>query len=138
MLLLSREDRGDELVLQILHRIPRRYSMTGFRLGYAARSEELIKNIVKVQSQSTAGVNSISQWAAVAALNESQEFMAERSASFQARRDRVLEMSKHILRLQPNFPEGAFYIFVRCGDLLRRKTPQGKVLASKRWWWYCI
>jgi aspartate aminotransferase len=111
--------------------VSKAYAMTGFRLGYAAGPKELIKNIVKLQSQSTAGVSSISQWAAVEALNGPQEFIPMRSAEFQARRDRVLEMFKDIPGLQPNYPEGAFYLFVRCGDLYGRKTPAGKVLKDE-------
>jgi aspartate aminotransferase len=111
--------------------VSKAYAMTGFRLGYAAGPKELIKNIVKLQSQSTAGVSSISQWAAVEALNGPQEFIPQRSAEFQARRDRVLEMFKDIPGLQPNYPEGAFYLFVRCGDLYGRKTPAGKVLQDE-------
>ncbi|HTE16272.1 MAG TPA: pyridoxal phosphate-dependent aminotransferase [Burkholderiales bacterium] len=112
--------------------VSKAYAMTGFRLGYAAGPKELIRNIIKLQSQSTAGVSSISQWAAVEALNGPQEFIPERAAAFQARRDRVLEMFKDIPGLQPNFPEGAFYLFVRCGDLYGRTTPQGKVLKDEQ------
>jgi aspartate aminotransferase len=111
--------------------VSKAYAMTGFRLGYAAGPKELIRNIIKLQSQSTAGVSSISQWAAVEALNGPQEFIPQRAAEFQARRDRVLEMFRDIPGLQPNFPEGAFYLFVRCGDLFGRKTPQGKVIAGE-------
>ncbi len=111
--------------------VSKAYAMTGFRLGYAAGPQELIKNIVKLQSQSTAGVSSISQWAAIEALNGPQEFIPERAAEFQRRRDRVLEMFRDIPGLQPNYPEGAFYLFVRCGDLYGRKTPAGKVLKDE-------
>jgi aspartate aminotransferase len=112
--------------------VSKAYAMTGFRLGYAAGPKELIRNIIKLQSQSTAGVSSISQWAAVEALNGPQEFIPERAAAFQARRDRVLDMFKDIPGLQPNYPQGAFYLFVRCGDLYGRKTPQGKVLRDEQ------
>jgi aspartate aminotransferase len=112
--------------------VSKTYAMTGFRLGYAAGPKEMVRNIVKLQSQSTAGVCSISQWAAVEALNGTQEFIPERAAAFQARRDRVLQMFKEIPGLQPNHPEGAFYLFVRCGDLYGRKTPQGKVLRDEQ------
>jgi aspartate aminotransferase len=108
------------------------YAMTGFRVGYAAGPKELIRNIVKLQSQSTAGVNSISQWAAVAALDGPQEYIAERAASFQERRDRVLNMFEDIPGLRPNSPEGAFYMFVYSGNLFGRKTPQGKILADEQ------
>ena len=111
--------------------VSKTYAMTGFRLGYAAGPKELIRNIIKLQSQSTAGVCSISQWAAVEALNGPQEFIPGRAAAFQERRDRVLEMFKDIPGLQPNYPQGAFYLFVRCGDLFGRKTAQGKVLKDE-------
>jgi len=112
--------------------VSKAYAMTGFRLGYAAGPNALIRNIVKLQSQSTAGVNSISQWAAVEALNGPQEFIPMRATELQARRDRVLEMFRDIPGLQPNVPQGAFYLFVRCGDLFGRKTAQGKVLADEQ------
>ena len=111
--------------------VSKAYAMTGFRLGYAAGPKDLIKNIVKLQSQSTAGVSSISQWAAVEALNGPQEFIPMRAAEFQARRDRVLELFKDIPSMQPNYPEGAFYMFVRCGDLFGKKTRAGKVIANE-------
>jgi aspartate aminotransferase len=112
--------------------VSKAYAMTGFRLGYAGGPRELIRNIVKLQSQSTAGVNSISQWAAVEALNGPQEFIPMRAAEFQARRDQVLEMFKDIPGLVPNRPEGAFYLFVHCGGLYGRKTPQGKVINDEQ------
>jgi aspartate aminotransferase len=112
--------------------VSKAYAMTGFRLGYAAGPNALIRNIVKLQSQSTAGVNSISQWAAVEALNGPQEFIPMRAAELQARRDRVLDMFREIPGLQPNDPQGAFYLFVHCGDLFGRKTAQGKVLADEQ------
>ena len=111
--------------------VSKAYAMTGFRLGYAAGPKELIKNIVKLQSQSTAGVSSISQWAAVEALNGPQEFIPMRAAEFEARRNRVLEMFKDIPGMQPNYPEGAFYLFVRCGDLFGKKNKAGKVIANE-------
>ena len=111
--------------------VSKAYAMTGFRLGYAAGPKDLIKNIVKLQSQSTAGVSSISQWAAVEALNGPQEFIPMRAAEFQARRDRVLQLFKDIPGMQPNYPEVAFYMFVRCGDLFGKKTRAGKVIANE-------
>jgi aspartate aminotransferase len=112
--------------------VSKAYAMMGFRLGYAGGPKELIRNMVKLQSQSTAGVCSISQWAAVEALDGPQEFVPERAASFQRRRDQVLEMFKDIPGMQPNYPQGAFYMFVRCGDLFGRKTPKGILLANEQ------
>jgi len=108
--------------------VSKAYAMTGFRLGFAAGPLELIRAMVKMQSQSTAGVNSLSQWAAVEALNGPQEFLADRAASFQERRDRMLELLSEVPGLACDRPQGAFYLFPRCAGLLGRKTPAGKVL----------
>jgi aspartate aminotransferase len=112
--------------------VSKAYAMTGFRLGYAGGPQPLIRALVKMQSQSTAGVCSISQWAAVEALTGPQEFIKDRAASFQARRDRVLELLKDVPGLKAHKPEGAFYLFVHCGGLIGRTTPQGNVLASEQ------
>lgn len=111
--------------------VSKAYAMTGFRLGYAGGPQPLIRALVKMQSQSTAGVCSISQWAAVEALTGPQEFLPGRAASFQARRDRVLELLGEVPGLSAHKPEGAFYLFVHCGGLIGRRTPQGKVLATE-------
>lgn len=112
--------------------VSKAYAMTGFRLGFAAGPRELIRGMVKMQSQSTAGVNSLSQWAAVEALNGPQEFLAERAASFQERRDRMLEILQKVPGLTCDRPQGAFYLFPRCEGLLGRKTPQGKTLENEQ------
>jgi aspartate aminotransferase len=112
--------------------VSKAYAMTGFRLGYAGGPQALIRALVKMQSQSTAGVCSISQWAAVEALTGPQEFIKERAASFQARRDRVLELLEGVSGLYAHKPEGAFYLFVHCGGLIGRRTPQGSVLGSEQ------
>ncbi len=112
--------------------VSKAYAMTGFRLGYAAGPRELIGAMVKMQSQSTAGVNSLSQWAAVEALNGPQEFLAERAAAFQERRDRMLEILREVPGLTCDVPQGAFYLFPRCEGLLGRKTPEGKVLEQEQ------
>ncbi len=111
--------------------VSKAYAMTGFRLGYAAGPLELIRAMVKMQSQSTAGVNSLSQWAAVEALNGPQEFLAERAAAFQERRDHMLELLREVPGLTCDKPQGAFYLFPRCAGLLGRKTPDGKVLEKE-------
>jgi aspartate aminotransferase len=111
--------------------VSKAYAMTGFRLGYAGGPQPLIRALIKMQSQSTAGVCSISQWAAVEALTGPQEFIKDRAASFQARRDRVLDLLKDASGLSAHKPQGAFYLFVYCGDLVGRKTPQGNALASE-------
>jgi aspartate aminotransferase len=112
--------------------VSKAYSMTGFRLGYAAGPRELINAMVKLQSQSTAGVNSLSQWAAVEALDGPQEFIAERAAAFQERRDRLLEILNAVPGITCDRPQGAFYLFPRVAGLIGRRTPQGKVLENEQ------
>ncbi|MEN9783615.1 MAG: hypothetical protein RJA24_958 [Pseudomonadota bacterium] len=112
--------------------VSKAYAMTGFRLGYAAGPRELISAMVKLQSQSTAGVNSLSQWAAVEALDGPQEFIAERAAAFQERRDRLLEILNAVPGITCDRPQGAFYLFPRVAGLIGRRTPQGKVLENEQ------
>lgn len=111
--------------------VSKAYAMTGFRLGFAAGPKELINAMVKLQSQSTAGVNSLSQWAAVEALDGPQEFIAERAAAFQERRDRLLEILNAVPGISCDRPQGAFYLFPRVAGLIGRRTPQGKVLENE-------
>jgi aspartate aminotransferase len=112
--------------------VSKAYAMTGFRLGFAAGPRELIRTIVKIQSQISAGVNSLSQWGAVAALNGPQELLAVRAAAFEERRDRMLEILDEVPGLECDRPQGAFYLFPRCEGLLGRKTPAGKVLEKEQ------
>jgi aspartate aminotransferase len=112
--------------------VSKAYAMTGFRLGFAAGPRELINAMVKLQSQSTAGVNSLSQWAAVEALDGPQEFIAERAAAFQERRDRLLEILNAVPGISCDRPQGAFYLFPRVAGLIGRRTPQGKVLENEQ------
>lgn len=112
--------------------VSKAYAMTGFRLGYAAGPREMINAMVKLQSQSTAGVNSISQWAAVEALDGPQEFIAERAAAFQERRDGLLDILGQVPGITCDRPQGAFYLFPRVDGLIGRRTPDGKVLAQEQ------
>ena len=112
--------------------VSKAYAMTGFRLGFAAGPRELINAMVKLQSQSTAGVNSLSQWAAVEALDGPQEFIAERAAAFQERRDRLLEILNAVPGISCDRPQGAFYLFPRVAGLIGRRTPQGKALENEQ------
>ena len=107
------------------------YCMTGWRLGYGAGPVTLIKNMVKLQSQSTSGACSISQWAGVAALDGDHGFAVRNRAVFQQRRDRVVERINAIDGLSCVTPQGAFYVFIACEGLLGRRTPEGKVLEGE-------
>ncbi|MBM3374395.1 MAG: aminotransferase class I/II-fold pyridoxal phosphate-dependent enzyme, partial [Betaproteobacteria bacterium] len=93
---------------------------------------QLINAMVKMQSQSTAGVNSLSQWAAVEALNGPQEFIAGRAAAFQERRDRLLEILNAVPGITCDKPEGAFYLFPRIEGVLGKTTPSGQVIRSEQ------
>ena len=97
-------------------------SMTGWRIGYAAGPVEIIKAISKIQSQSTSNPSSISQAAAVEALNGTQEFIPIRSLAFQERRDFVVNSLNAIDGINCLKPDGAFYVFPSCKGLLNKKT----------------
>ena len=96
--------------------------MTGWRIGYAAGPKEIIKAILKIQSQSTSNPTSISQAAAVEAQNGTQNFIEERANSFKERRDFVVESLNNINGIKCLKPEGAFYVFPSCKKLLGKKT----------------
>ncbi len=102
--------------------VSKSYSMTGWRIGYAGGPKEIIKAIAKIQSQSTSNPTSISQAAAVEALNGKQDFIEERANSFKARRDFVVESLNKIKGLSCLRPEGAFYVFPNCKRFLGKKT----------------
>jgi len=102
--------------------VSKSYSMTGWRIGYAAGPVEIIKAISKIQSQSTSNPSSISQAAAVEALNGTQEFISTRAHSFKKRRDFVVDSLNSIKGLSCLRPEGAFYVFPNCKKLLGKKT----------------
>ena len=113
-----------------LNGVSKAYAMTGWRVGYAAGSIELIKGMNKVQSQSTSHAASISQAAAVAALNGPQEFIAENNAVFKERRDIVVSMLNQAEGLECLIPQGAFYVYPSCAGMIGKKTPDGTVLAN--------
>ncbi len=102
--------------------VSKSYSMTGWRIGYAAGPKEIIKAMAKIQSQSTSNPTSISQAAAVEALNGTQDFIKVRSDSFKERRDFVVKSLNNIKGLSCLKPEGAFYVFPNCKKLLGKKT----------------
>jgi aspartate aminotransferase len=106
------------------------YCMTGWRLGYAAGPEVLIKAICKLQSQSTSNPNSITQWAAVEALNGPQDFIAHNNAVFVKRRDLVVSMLNQAKGLTCPKPEGAFYVYPSCAGTIGKTTPKGTVIKT--------
>jgi aspartate aminotransferase len=106
------------------------YAMTGWRIGYAAGPLWLIKAMAKLQSQSTSNPCSISQYAAVAALNGDQSFLKERNTAFKGRRDLVVRMLNEAPGLHCPTPEGAFYVYPDATGLIGKTTPKGKVVGS--------
>ncbi|CAO4169771.1 pyridoxal phosphate-dependent aminotransferase [Methylorubrum populi] len=110
--------------------VSKAYAMTGWRIGYAAGPEQLIKAMDFVQGQQTSGASSISQWAAVAALDGTQEHLARFKAAFQERRDLVVSMLNQSNGLKCPTPEGAFYVYPSCAELIGKTTESGKTLAS--------
>ncbi|QJU57311.1 pyridoxal phosphate-dependent aminotransferase [Sphingomonas sp. AP4-R1] len=101
------------------------YSMTGWRIGYAGGPVQLIKAMSKLQSQSTSNPSSISQAAAVAALNGPQDFLADRNAAFQRRRDLVVRMLNDVEGIHCPTPDGAFYVYPDVSGLIGKATPKG-------------
>ncbi|KQS87644.1 MULTISPECIES: pyridoxal phosphate-dependent aminotransferase [unclassified Rhizobium] len=110
--------------------VSKAYAMTGWRIGYAGGPRDLIKAMAVVQSQSTSCPSSVSQAASVAALNGPQEFLKERTASFQRRRDLVVSALNAIEGLDCRVPEGAFYTFSGCAGILGKTTPGGKRIET--------
>ena len=110
--------------------VSKAYSMTGWRIGYAAGPKDIIKAIAKIQSQSTTNPSSISQAAAVEALNGKQDFIKERAKSFQERRDFVVSSLNQIEGIECLNPDGAFYVFPSCKALIGKKDPNGNVINN--------
>jgi len=110
--------------------VSKTYSMTGWRIGYAGGPADLIAAMRKVMGQSTSNPCSISQWAAVEALNGSQDFIAGRVDTFKKRRDMVVEMLNQAEGLVCRKPDGAFYVFPDCAALIGKHTPNGTTIAT--------
>jgi aspartate aminotransferase len=110
--------------------VSKAYAMTGWRIGYAGGPADLIKAIAKIQSQSTSNPCSISQWAAVEALNGSQDFIPVNNEIFKGRRDLVVSMLNQAQGIHCPVPEGAFYVFPSCAGTIGKTAPSGKVIET--------
>ena len=110
--------------------VSKAYAMTGWRIGYAAGPEHLIKAMDMIQGQQTSGACSIAQWAAVEALNGPQDFIATSRKAFEERRDLVVSMLNQATGLKCPKPEGAFYVYPDCSALIGKTAPSGKVIAT--------
>jgi aspartate aminotransferase len=110
--------------------VSKSYCMTGWRIGYAAGPEALIKAMAKLQSQSTSNPSSIAQWAAVEALNGPQDFIPQHNKIFVERRDLVVSMLNQAKGISCATPEGAFYVYPSCAGTIGKTAPSGKVISS--------
>jgi len=110
--------------------VSKAYAMTGWRIGYCAGPELLIKAMAKLQSQSATNASSISQWASVEALNGPQDFIPKFQKTFEERRDLVVSMLNQAAGLKCPTPEGAFYVYPSCAGLIGKTAPSGKAIAS--------
>ena len=110
--------------------VSKAYAMTGWRIGYAAGPEPVIKAIAKIQSQSTSNPSSISQWAAVEALNGPQDYIPMSRDVFQRRRDLVVSMLNQAKGIHCPTPEGAFYVYPSVAGCIGKTAPSGKVISN--------
>jgi aspartate aminotransferase len=113
-----------------LNGVSKVYSMTGWRLGYAAGPKELIAAMNMVQSQSITHTSSISQAAACAGLNGPQDFIAPHNALFKQRRDLVVSMLNQASGISCRSPAGAFYVYPSCAGVIGKTAPDGTVIAD--------
>ena len=104
--------------------------MTGWRIGYAGGEEKLIKAMAKVQSQSTSNPASISQYAALEALTNKEDFIVKNNKLFKERRELIVGSMNNIEGIQCSVPNGAFYIFPSCFGLLGRKDESGNIIKN--------
>ena len=110
--------------------VSKAYAMTGWRIGYAGGPKPLIDAMRKVIGQSTSNPSSISQWAAVEALNGPQDFIVPNAKLFQQRRDLVVSMLNQAAGLRCPTPQGAFYVYPSCEGLIGRRAPSGRIIAN--------
>ncbi len=110
--------------------VSKAYAMTGWRIGYAAGPLPLIAAMRKVQSQSTSNPCSISQWAALEALNGTQDFLASNNRLFTRRRNLVVKMLNAAKGISCLKPEGAFYVYPSISGVIGKTTPNGVVITN--------
>ena len=112
--------------------VSKAYSMTGWRIGYCAGPKKIIDAMRKLQSQSTSNPSSISQWAAVEALNGKKEFLKDWLLLFEERRDMVVDMINSANGLKCLKPKGAFYVYPSCNGIIGKKTPDGRIIKNDK------
>jgi len=110
--------------------VSKAYAMTGWRIGYAAGPDMLMKAMDMVQGQQTSGASVISQWASVEALNGPQDFVAQSRKVFEGRRDLVVSMLNQAKYIKCPVPEGAFYVYPSIAEAIGKTAPSGKVIQN--------
>ena len=114
----------------IVNGVSKAYAMTGWRIGYIAAPEWIVKGCNKLQGQYTSGPCSVSQMAALAAYNESQQCVEDMRLAFERRRDLIVKLAKDIPGLEVNVPEGAFYLFPKCTSFYGKTAPNGSTIGN--------
>jgi aspartate aminotransferase len=114
----------------IVNGVSKAYAMTGWRIGYIAAPEWIVKGCNKLQGQYTSGPCSVSQKAAEFAYTASQDCVEEMRKAFERRRNLIVKLAKDIPGLEVNVPEGAFYLFPKCSSFYGKKTPDGAAIAN--------
>ena len=114
----------------IVNGVSKAYAMTGWRIGYIAAPEWIVKGCNKLQGQYTSGPCSVSQKAAEFAYTQSQECVEQMRQAFERRRNLIVELAKQIPGLEVNVPEGAFYLFPKCSSFFGTSTPSGKKIEN--------
>ena len=114
----------------IVNGVSKAYAMTGWRIGYIAAPEWIVKGCNKLQGQYTSGPCSVSQKAAEFAYTESQACVEEMRQAFERRRDLIVALAKEIPGLEVNIPEGAFYLFPKCSSFFGKTAPDGSTIST--------
>jgi aspartate aminotransferase len=114
----------------IVNGVSKAYAMTGWRIGYIAAPEWIVKGCNKLQGQYTSGPCSVSQKAAEFAYNDDQQCVEDMRLAFERRRDLIVKLAKDIPGLEVNVPEGAFYLFPKCSNFYGKTTPDGTPIGN--------
>ena len=114
----------------VVNGVSKAYAMTGWRIGYIAAPEWIVKGCNKLQGQYTSGPCSVSQKAAEFAYTQSQECVEQMRQAFQRRRDLIVSLAREIPGLEVNVPEGAFYLFPKCSGFFGKSAPNGSVIGN--------
>jgi len=114
----------------IVNGVSKAYAMTGWRIGYIAAPEWIVKGCNKLQGQYTSGPCSISQYAAYVAYTESQDCVEEMRQAFERRRDLIFNLTSQIPGLEVNKPQGAFYLFPKCSSFFGKKDEEGRAVNN--------